>query len=212
MAGKEDWNFGPLWGINNPLALETKNIFGFDRCNAMVGGMQELSYYIDQLFDSWQGKLMLSTILTALSQLVEQFGATFGADTFLVLLLFVLVWMALGLGILVAVKKRRFDYSTVGQGILKLPLYCLYLFLIGSIGVSIEHSISIALPLLNLFIAYLTASEVFIIVRQLQTLGVKVPPLLLFVVRGARLRFESVMRKGLATKESDNNQEDGRNE
>lgn len=164
--------------------------------------MQEFSHYIDQFFESWQGKLMLSTILTTASQLVEQFGATFGADTFLVLLLFCLVWLDLGLGIVVAVRTGSFTYATVGQGIIKLPIYCLYLFLIGSIGVSIEHSISLTLPLLNLFIAYLTASEVFIIVKQLQILGVKVPPLLLFVVRGAKFRFENTVRKNLPLDDS----------
>lgn len=165
--------------------------------------MQELSSYIAQLIESWQGKFMLSTLLTAVAWLIEQFGTAFGADSFLTILLFVVIWIELLLGLVLAIKSGRFDCQTMAQGVLKLPLYCLYLFLIASIAVSIEHSVNISLPLLNLFISYLIASEVFIIIRQLHLLGFKVPPLLLFIVRNAKGRFEHLVHKGLSVPKHD---------
>lgn len=156
--------------------------------------MQEIWYIIQQACESWQGKVMLSAILTVISQLAEQFSTAFGADTFLLCLLFILVAVDLTVALFVSIKERDFGVVFGTHGILKFPLYCLYLFLIGAITVSFEHSINIGLPLLNLFIAYLVATQVFIIVRNLEKLNVKIPPLLLFLVHGLKEKMETTIQ------------------
>ena len=139
-------------------------------------------------------KAMLAVILSSIAQFLNQFSRTIGADILLLLILIGLVFIDMALGFMTMLKTRNFSYGGILNGIFKLPLYALYLFLIGCIGISIEHSIQVVLPILNLFIAYLIVSEVFIIVVQLQKLQVRVPNLLIFLVGDFKSKFENRLR------------------
>lgn len=161
--------------------------------------MSEFSFW--ELFESWEIKLLLSTILTVWFQAIEQFCSIFGADTLLVLLFFALVWLDLAFGLILIVKKREFTYTAIGRGLIKLPIYCLYLFLVGSVAISIQRSMQISIPLLNLFVSYMVASEAFVIISQLRLLKIYVPPLFLLLVRGVKKKTEAMVRKVLSIEE-----------
>lgn len=177
----------------------------------MVGReMDHISYYISQLSESWPGKVALSTVLTISTEIassislsfrgaLHNFSAAFGADSFLLVLLFALMCADLALGLVWAFVKRKFSREIFVRGVSKYPLYCLYLFLVGAVGAGIDHSINIGLPVLNLFTAYLVASEAFSVVKNLERLGVKIPPLLLFVVNGFRDKVERTLHDGFKT-------------
>lgn len=136
----------------------------------------------------WE-KFMLAIIMTTLAQILEQFSASFGADTLLLLLLFSLLFIDIFLSYVTFLKKGT-KVLPIVTTTLKIPLFCLYLFLVGVIAVSLEHSISFALPLLNLFIAYLAASETIVIISDLQNLGVNVPGLLVIMSANFKKKLE----------------------
>lgn len=168
----------------------------------LICGMKELFCFFEQFIDSWQSKAAVSVVLVVLGEFLQQFSSTFGADSFLLVLLFILVWFEAILAGITALKTRK-KFSQIITGISKIPLYCLYLFLVGAMSVSIEHSIHFGLPILNLFIAYLVASEVFSIIGFLQGLGFNIPPLLLFITTGIRLKVEGAIKTGMGAKEAD---------
>lgn len=145
-------------------------------------------------FQHWQGKLMLSIILTVIAQSIEQFGFSFGADTLLLLFLLGLVFVDMALGFVTMLKTRSITFGGILQVALKLPLYCLYLFLVGVISTSLEHSIQVGLPILNVFIAYLIACEVFAIILYLKGLGIEVPSALTYLATELRTRLEGKLK------------------
>lgn len=146
---------------------------------------------------------MISIILTVTLEIIEQFCHAFAADTILLLMLIAVTFMSIGLHFIVLIKTKDFRYSMILEGIFRLPLYCLYLFLVGSIGLSIEHSIQIGLPILNLFIAYLISGEAFSIVTYLNKLGVKVPSLLVYITTTMRNRIEKSFGKNNDSKQEE---------
>lgn len=162
--------------------------------------MQELFFYIGQLLSSWKEKMALSAALAVCMRLLEQFCKTFDVDSFLVLLLLTLVLVDLFLGLLISIKRHTSNRHSIVRGVLKLPLFCLYLFLVGAIGISIEHSLGVGLPVLNIFVAYLIATEVFTIIYQLSVLGAKVPPLLLLMVHGFKIKIERFLQAKISDK------------
>lgn len=169
-----------------------------------MDGLKCTQELIKGLFRHWQGKLMLAIILTVAAQIIEQFGAAFGADTLLLLFLLGLVFIDLMLGFVTMLKTRNITAGGILQGILKLPLYCLYLFLVGVVSTSLEHSVQVGLPILNAFIAYLIACEVFAIVLYLKNLGVEVPGVLIYLATELRDRVEAKWKKPPAKREEDN--------
>lgn len=156
--------------------------------------MHWLSTFVEQLFAAWQEKFVLASVLAVSIQLLEQFSTTFDADSFLIVLLLSLVLIDCFLAIVNSIKRRTFTFGLAARAALKLPLFCLYLFLVGAIGISIEHSVKVGLPILNIFVAYLIATEAFVIIRYLYVLGVKIPPLLLFLLRSFKDRIEAVLK------------------
>lgn len=141
----------------------------------------------------WE-KFMIGIIYTITAQILEQFSQSFGADSMLLLMLFSLVFLDLALSYMIMLKKRIYSAARIIQIGMKLPLFCLYLFLVGVIAVTLEHSIQFALPLLNLFIAYLAASETVSIVADLGLLNVKVPGLLMVLTTDFKKKIEGRLR------------------
>lgn len=159
------------------------------------------------LFWNWQGRCMLAVILTVIFEMIEQFAHTFSADIALLLLLLGVTFLGIGLHFVVLLKTADFRTSAIIEGIFRLPLYCLYLFLVGSIGISVEHSIQVALPILNLFISYMIASEIFSIVSSLRKLGVKVPTLLVFLATDLRNKVENKIGSKMQENQKDKSNE-----
>lgn len=166
----------------------------------MITFQQAFSFF-KHTISNWQGKLMFAIILTVTLEMIEQFCHTFAADIILLLILIAITFVGIGLHFIVLIKTMDFRYSTIIEGIFRLPLYCLYLFLIGAIGISIEHSMQIGLPILNLFISYLIAGEVFTIVTYLKALGVQVPSLLVYITTDIKNRIEGKFGKNKEQKQ-----------
>lgn len=152
--------------------------------------MQLIKEYLHTTFHQWQAKGMIAVILTVVFEAIQKFCKAFNADIALVLFLLSVTFMGVALHFTVLLKTSNYTTKNVLAGVFRLPLYCLYMFLVGILCLSVEHSINIGVPALNLFIAYLVACESFSIVSSLRDLGVQVPTLLLFLVSDLKNRIE----------------------
>lgn len=166
--------------------------------------MQTFFYYTQQLTEAWQTKAAFSGIVAAgVSYTIDfnDFETTFealvnlfGFDSFLFAIVFLLVAVDFGLGILSAAIKKKFSLPIFRRGLSKLPLYVLYIILVGLAAVCMQRSIGYGGGLLNLFLAYLSITEVFSIIKNLERLGVYMPPLLVHIVHGVQSKIENTIK------------------
>jgi toxin secretion/phage lysis holin len=152
-----------------------------------MNAIESISYYLSQTFELWQEKLALGVVFSATL-------AFFDIDQVLVICLF---WLMLGdllLGLFQAFKLKTFSPAILKRGIVKYPLFCTYILLVGVVDVAFERALSIMLPLLDIFIAYMIFNEAGSILRHLETLGVRIPPLLKVLIHGGINRMEKELK------------------
>ena len=82
-------------------------------------------------------------------------------------------------GVADAIKRKRFRCRAVAFGITKIFWYIIYLGIVSCINQTLSQAFwGFRMPLLDLFVAYLVASDCVSITGHLQSMGVPVPPLL----------------------------------
>ena len=89
-----------------------------------------------------------------------------------------------------AYKRRRFRCRAVVFGTTKIFWYVVYIGIVSAINQTVSYSVDYRLPLLDLFMSYLCASDCVSITGHLQSLGVPVPPLLRFIVKSTKKNTE----------------------
>jgi toxin secretion/phage lysis holin len=150
--------------------------------------IESIAYYISQTFELWQQKLALGTVFA---------GALlfFNVDQVLALGLFCLMGADLALGLFQAFKLGTYSPKILKRGVIKYPLFCAYILLVGLIDVAFERALSIMLPVLDIFMAYMIFNEAGSILRHLEALGCAIPPLLKVLVHGGINRLEKEVKE-----------------
>lgn len=167
--------------------------------------MLDLIYHTEHLAAVWQNKLIGSVALAGIAwtfnvdtlvikQAAESLFVLFGADCFLLFLVFLLVCLDFALGIMQACYKKRFSWPIFKRGISKYPLYTVYIFLMATMSISLHRSTGYGSGLLNLFLAYLCMTEIFSIIKNFERLGVYVPPILLHIIYGVSHKIEKTIK------------------
>lgn len=176
--------------------------------------IMNILYYISSITESWQEKLALGGFLTfitsvfcdskhAYDNILHGYAAVFGGDPFLVRLLIVLFLCDLGLGLLCSfVKrdengKRLWNPAIFGRGVCKAPVYGVYVIVVAFVATSLEHSVGWGTPILNCFVAYMTIGESRSVLKNVEKLGMKIPPLLSWLVHGAHEKIENALKSNL---------------
>jgi toxin secretion/phage lysis holin len=149
----------------------------------MGTAIEASGYYLSQTLELWQEKLALGALFSAAL-------AFFDVDQVLAVCLFWLMLADLCLGLFQAFKFKTFSPLVLKRGVVKYPLYCAYLLLVGVINIAFERALSITLPLLDIFMAYMIFTEAGSILRHLEALGLKIPPLLKMLIHGGVNRME----------------------
>ena len=119
----------------------------------------------------------------------------FYGDVDLVSLLFKLMAVDLVVGTWDAYKNKKWKPRIfLIRGMIKFPMYAIYLFLIASVDYNIDKIAGVNIPLIALFCLYMLAGEVYSISKHLTYLGFKVPEPLLWLSFGFRTQAELKMR------------------
>jgi toxin secretion/phage lysis holin len=142
-------------------------------------------------------------------------GATFaticagaGCDYVLVLTLWLAMFCDFLFGVADACKRRHFRCRTMERGAQKLVWYFIYMGLVWMVNVAISHSVGFDSPLLNWFLAYLTLTEAVSIVAHLKSLGVPIPPLLLYIVNRSKKGVEEKVEQAFPDTEEPSQQDE----
>ena len=141
--------------------------------------IQSAIYYMQELFCSWQIKGILASV-----------AAFLGTEESLFLWLICMMSADLFFGLWEAFKRHKFSCRMLGRGIMKYPCYCLYIVLVGAVDASFTASVGLDLPLLELFISYLVATDAVSVMGHMIRCGLPVPKRLKTIVLHAQARIE----------------------
>ena len=141
--------------------------------------IQSAYYYLHELFCSWQLKGVIASV-----------AAFFGTEEALFMWLIGMMCADLFFGLAEAFKRNRFSCRMLGRGILKFPCYCLYIVLVGAVDSSISLSIGMNNPLLELFVAYLIATDAVSVMGHMIRCGLPVPQKLRKIILHAQTRID----------------------
>lgn len=99
------------------------------------------------------------------------------------------------LGMIDAFRRNHFRCRVVAFGMTKIFWYIVYLTIVGLLNRAFSEAITIRLPLLDLFVAYLVASDCISMTGHLHSMGVPVPPLLTAIAYKIRKKSEKSLKK-----------------
>lgn len=160
-----------------------------------VSPWEGLAYYTQSLAAFWAEKVCLSGLVTA-------FVALCGGDAVLLWCMLALWLVDFALGLSVALKRGRFRCRRLACGVLKIPAYCLYLLLVGVVNLALTRSIGVDVPLLNGFVAYLIVTDAVSVTKNMQLLGLPIPPPLRRIIVKSKEKIEKTVDEALdSTKE-----------
>ena len=149
--------------------------------------VNSFSYYTQQLADLWPQKLALSGCFSGLC-------AFFYADS-------VLLWLWLGSligdfasGVALALHTdKHLSYDKLRSGVTKIAVYLIYILIAAVAGVTINRASGFEIPFLNLFVAYMTLTELRSILHNMEAYGFKTPLLISAMLKRSTKKIENVV-------------------
>ena len=93
-------------------------------------------------------------------------------------------------GLYESISRGKFSCRVLKRGGLKIPAYCLYIFLVAAVDACTEMALHMSLPILELFLAYLVAQESISVMGHLIRLGLPVPPIVRRILLHGKKKIE----------------------
>lgn len=131
----------------------------------------------------WEVKAAAGTAFAAVCSFLDM-------DQRIAAILCIAVFADFFCGMMDAYKRKRFRCRAVMFGTTKIFWYIVYIGLVSAISQTVSYSVGFRLPLLDLFMSYLVASDCVSITGHLQSMGVPVPPILRLIVRTTKKNTE----------------------
>lgn len=133
--------------------------------------MENLWYYLAQIKDGWIEKIAIGGVITSVFSF-------FGGN---VLIYYIFLGSTIGDFILGALHGKKqnghISLEKLRKGVLKFVAQSIYIILAGLAGVLLRLA-DVPIPILNWFVCYLSLSELASVMRHLDYLGMKTPPVL----------------------------------
>ena len=156
--------------------------------------IEALQSWMTALLESWDTKLIIGSVITF-------FAGWFGEDAWLVAVLIGLVTADTALGLLSAVVfNGKLSGKRLHQGIVKFAAYAAAILLVWLVQEITVKVVPIELPVLALFAAYQSLTEISSIARHLDRLGVKMPALLLRILDAGKAKVDEKLDDALGKK------------
>lgn len=137
-------------------------------------GMDAL-YYLGQLGNGWTVKLPVAAVASLYTTIL-------GGDWPLLLAFYACTLLDLFFGARLAWKRGNFSIRRFGKWVVKLSTYSLCIVLTGLVGRGLNRASGLDIPILDLFLVVLLATEVLSIMNNMYKLGWPVPPLAIRLV------------------------------
>lgn len=140
-----------------------------------INWLHAIHYYCDRLLELWPGKVAL------------------GIDHVLFGVLLASVMGEMLTRIIVHCKRGKSLCRGLHHGLVRYSCYFFFLLMAVGVDISLRRALGFALPVTDVFMAYLVLTDCASIIGHLVWLGVPVPPLLVVLVTGGRTRLEKTV-------------------
>lgn len=151
-----------------------------------INWLHAIHYYCDRLLELWPGKVALGTALAAVLTVL-------GIDHVLFGVLLASVMGEMLTRIIVHCKRGKSLCRGLHHGLVRYSCYFFFLLMAVGVDISLRRALGFALPVTDVFMAYLVLTDCASIIGHLVWLGVPVPPLLVVLVTGGRTRLEKTV-------------------
>ena len=151
-----------------------------------INWLHTIHYYCDRLLELWPGKVALGTALAAIL-------TALGIDHVLFGVLLASVMGEMLTRIIVHCKRGKSLCRGLHHGLVRYSCYFFFLLMAVGVDISLRRALGFALPVTDVFMAYLVLTDCASIIGHLVWLGVPVPPLLVVLVTGGRTRLEKTV-------------------
>ena len=151
-----------------------------------INWLHAIHYYCDRLLELWPGKVALGTALAAIL-------TALGIDHVLFGVLLASVMGEMLTRIIVHCKRGKSLCRGLHHGLVRYSCYFFFLLIAVGVDISLRRALGFALPVTDVFMAYLVLTDCASIIGHLVWLGVPVPPLLVVLVTGGRTRLEKTV-------------------
>lgn len=149
--------------------------------------VDKFQYYTQKLIDLWPEK-------AAVSAAVGSVCSFFYCDIVLVWLWLIAIIGDFASGIAVGWhQKHELCCVKLRHGVTKLLVYIVYTMIAAVAGVAINRACGFEIPFLNLFLAYMTITELKSILKNMSIIGFKTPPLIDAFLKRSSSRIENVV-------------------
>lgn len=136
-----------------------------------INWLHAIHYYCDRLLELWPGKVALGTALAAVL-------TALGIDHVLFGVLLASVMGEMLTRIIVHCKRGKSLCRGLHHGLVRYSCYFFFLLMAVGVDISLRRALGFALPVTDVFMAYLVLTDCASIIGHLVWLGVPVPPLL----------------------------------
>ena len=156
----------------------TQMDYGLDDDMGAETYMEDLTTYAKAMLDDWGVKLTVGGIAAFLAE-------WFGEDWWMIETLFCLIAADLCLGLFSALRfEGKLSGRRLHGGITKFAAYAVSIILVWLVQEITLHSLGLRLPILAVFAAYQSLTEIKSISRHLERNGMKMPSLFHRVTKG----------------------------
>jgi phage-related holin len=137
--------------------------------------------YTSKAASGWYYKLLASPVFIA-------YGHLFGGDGYVLVAFCIVLLVDLFVGMARAVKNKCFQFRRLNLWLVKLVSYALCLGVVGVLNGAAEHGWGVNIPMLDTVLIILIASEAISIFENLHEIGCYVPPVLLRLAAGVKVK------------------------
>lgn len=149
--------------------------------------LQEVEYYMVRASELFEEKFTVSLSVGTLATI-------FGIDAAMLLCISLLMCADLFFGILHSWKAHTFSLYKLQRGAMKFLAYYLSMLLVNNVNDYVSRSLGVWLPVQNLYVTYLIATEGLSIMSHCSQLGMPFPPLFRVILRSYQNKVEKTVQ------------------
>lgn len=164
--------------------------------------MEDITAYFRAMAEDWNVKLIAGSIISFLAN-------WFGEDWWMVETLFLLIFADCALGLFSAIRfEGHLNGRRLHDGVIKFLAYAISIVFVWLVQEIARHSLGFTLPILAVFAAYQSLTEIKSIARHLERNGLKMPDLFHRVTSGVEDKVEEKLDEVLPESKDDKHEAD----
>lgn len=164
--------------------------------NAIREILLDAWYYLSQLGAGWPFKAPLAAFATF-------YTTTLGGDWLMMSGFYILTFVDLIFGTVVAIQRRQFSVRRFGKWVLKVCTYTACIIMVGFVNTSISRTGDFGAPFLNGVLVVIITTEVMSVFCNMDKAGLPVPAWLVKLISNIHEKTTDTLNQACGSKKDD---------